>query len=250
MEIAGLVAFGLIVFVGSYIQAVTGFAMAMIIVAVVGGMRLLSIPELAATTSLLTILNVVLALWGQWHHIYRPVFNWLALGQVPAIFLGFWVMTWLDSNLQWVLELSLGLFITIGGISMWLKPHPWANIAGPGASFATGIAGGIVGGMFSASGPILGWFSYNQPLPLAAIRATLLACFVLTTTTRTGIVIFEDQLTTDVLTFSAIGIPAVIVGTWLGRRFPPPITETGIKRVANGILLLMGSWILIRSALL
>ncbi|MEM7096721.1 MAG: sulfite exporter TauE/SafE family protein [Pseudomonadota bacterium] len=247
MDIAGLVAFGLIVFAGSYVQAVTGFAMAMIIVAVVGGMRLLSIPELAATTSLLTILNVILALWGRWHQIYRPIFTWLALGQVPAIFLGFWLMTWLDVNLQWVLELSLGLFITIGGLSMWLKPHPWAQVAGPAASFTTGVAGGIVGGMFSASGPILGWFSYNQPLELSAIRATLLGCFMLTTTTRTGIVMVEDQLTTNVLLYAAIGIPVVVLGTWLGRQFPPPVSEAGVKRGANLILLFMGGWILIRS---
>ena len=61
MDLSALVVFGAVVFLGSYVQAVTGFAMGMLIVAVAGGLRLLSIPDLAATTSLLTIINVVLA---------------------------------------------------------------------------------------------------------------------------------------------------------------------------------------------
>ena len=247
MEILALAAFVLIVFVGSYVQAVTGFAMAMIIVAVVGGMRLLSIPELAATTSLLTIFNVILALWGHSKEIYRPIFSWLALGQVPAIFVGFAIMAWLDGHIRWLLELLLGAFILAGGISMWLRPHPWSAVAGPTASFLTGLGGGLVGGMFSASGPILGWFMYSQPLQLAAIRATLLACFVLTTTTRTGIVAVDGGLTGQVLTYALVGLPVVVLGTWLGRQFPPPVAEDGIKRGANLILLVMGVWILGRA---
>ena len=42
----------LAVLVGSYVQAVAGFAMGLIIVAVVGGLRLLDVPTLSAVISL------------------------------------------------------------------------------------------------------------------------------------------------------------------------------------------------------
>ncbi len=240
----------LAVFIGSYIQAVAGFAMGMIIVAVVGGFGLLDVPSLAAVVSLLTILNVVLSLRGHLHHIHMPLFKWLALGQVPAVFLGLILMTWMDGHTRWVLELALGVFITAGGLSMLLKPHPWPQVSAPFTSWFAGVSAGLVGGMFSASGPVLGWFGYSQPLPLAAIRATLLACFVLTTSTRTVLVGVTGGLTPTVLTYALAALPVVVLGTVLGRMFVPPVSEQTIKKFAYGLLLIMGVWILLRSAAL
>jgi uncharacterized membrane protein YfcA len=233
-----------IVLLGSYVQAVAGFAMGMIIVAVLGGLRVFDVPTLAAIASLLTILNVFLALRGQTQHIHRRLFTWLALGQVPAIFIGLELMQWLDGNTRWVLEICLGLFVTLGSLSMMIRPHPHKAVSGPIPTLLAGVSGGLVGGMFSASGPVLGWFGYSQPLAIAGIRATLLACFVLTTTTRTALVGIDGGLTETVLGFTLIGLPAVVLGTWLGREYAPPLAEASLKRLAFGLLLAMGVWIL------
>ncbi len=244
MGMAAVAGFLAAAFVGSYVQAVAGFAMGMIIVAVVGGLRLMDVPTLAAVISLLTILNVVLALRGRLHEVHRHLFLWLALGQAPAIFLGLHLMQWLDGNTRWLLEVCLGLFITVGGLSMMLRPHPWPHVSGRFATFLTGISGGLVGGMFSASGPVLGWFGYSQPLALAVIRSTLLACFVLTTSTRTVLVGIDGGLTREVLGYALVGLPVVALGTWLGNNFPPPVSENAIKRAAFVLLLGMGLWML------
>ena len=47
----------LVLLFGSYVQAVAGFALGMIAVAVIGGLRLLDIPTLAAIVSFLSLLN-------------------------------------------------------------------------------------------------------------------------------------------------------------------------------------------------
>ncbi len=221
--------------------------MGMLIVALASGLQLMDLPTLAAVVSLLSLLNVVMALKGETRSIHRPVFFWLALGQIPAIFAGVLLLQWLDGHTRQVLEICLGVFIAAGGLSMLLKPHPWPRVAHPAVCFTTGIAGGVVGGLFSASGPVLGWFGYSQPLPLAAIRATLLACFALTTTTRSIIVGAQGGLTDAVLLYAAVGLPVVVLGTWLGRRFAPPVTENTIRHLAYGILLIMGFWILSRA---
>jgi uncharacterized membrane protein YfcA len=245
MDLWSVCVFLFVVFIGSYVQAVAGFAMGMIIVAVVGGFRLLDVPTLAAVVSLLSILNVALALRGQTAFVHRRLFVWLGLGQVPAIFVGFEVMHWLDGNTRWILEVCLGVFITAGGLSMFLRPHPWRRVASPLAAWLTGFTGGLVGGMFSASGPVLGWFGYSQPLALQVIRATLLACFMLTTATRTVLVGIDGGLTALVLTSAVIGLPVVGIGTYLGRNFAPPVSEDAIKRGASLLLLVMGVWILL-----
>ena len=231
------------VFLGSYIQAVTGFAMGMIIVAIVGGARLLDIPTLAATISLLTILNVILAIWGNLQHIHRKMFLYLVLGQIPGVYLGFYLMAWLDTYYLALLELALGLFVTLGSVAMVVQPQPIAKMSGPTSTWIAGFSGGIVGGLFSASGPVLGWFAYRQPATMQVIKATLLACFVMTTATRTVFVGWTGGLTTTVFTYVAWGIPVVLLGAFMGRVLPPRLAEQQMKRAIFSLLLLLGLWI-------
>jgi uncharacterized membrane protein YfcA len=244
MDGAGWMIFLGAVFTGSYVQSVSGFAMGLIVIAVVGASGVISLPVLTAAASLITMINVAVALKGHTQHIDRRIFLWLAAGQMPAIGLGVWILTWLDRDAQSLLELLLGLFITMGSLSMMLRPRPLSGPSPNWACFAAGLAGGVVGGMFSASGPIMGWFNYRQPLPLAIIRATLLCSFALTTSTRTLVVGVQGGLTAEVLWLSAVAVPLVVLGTWLGRVLPPSIPEEAMKRSAFGLLLLLGLWIL------
>ncbi len=62
VETSALIIFLLITFFGSYIQAVAGFAMGMLIVAVAGGLRLIELETLAAVVSILSLTNSVLSL--------------------------------------------------------------------------------------------------------------------------------------------------------------------------------------------
>lgn len=245
MDGAGWLVFLGAVFVGSYVQSVTGFAMGLIVIALVGATGVISLPTLTAAASLITMVNVAVALKGHTRHIDRRIFLWLAAGQLPAIGVGVWVLTWLDRDAEMVLQVLLGLFITLGSLSMMIRPAPLTAPSPNWACFTAGLAGGVVGGIFSASGPIIGWFNYRQPLPLMVIRATLLCSFALTTSTRTLVVGVQGGLTADVLWLSAVAVPLVVGATWLGRELPPPVSEDVLKQGAFALLLLMGVWILV-----
>jgi hypothetical protein len=41
-----------------------------------------------------------------------------------------------------------------------------------------------------------------------------------------------------------VAVPLVVLGTWLGRVLPPPVSDDAMKQGAFGLLLLMGIWIL------
>jgi uncharacterized membrane protein YfcA len=249
MEGAGWVVFLGAVLVGSYVQAVTGFAMGMIVIAVAGASGAVPLPVLTAAASLITMVNVALALVGHTAAIDRRIFGWLAMGQVPAIVAGVWLLTRLDRDARTLLELLLGGFITVGCLSLMIRPRRLDRPSPAWACLGAGMAGGIVGGLFSASGPVMGWFNYRQPLPLAVIRATLLCSFALTTSTRTLVVGVQGGLTADVLWLSGIAVPLVVVGTWLGRELPPPVSERVLRQMAFGLLLLMGVWIIVKALL-
>jgi uncharacterized membrane protein YfcA len=237
-----LAAYVACVAIGSYVQSVTGFAMGMIIIAVLAGGGLIGIPALTATVSLLSLVNVALSLRGKVHLLHRGLFTWLSLGQIPAIGFGLWLMLRLDADALWVLELTLGVFITLGSLSMMLRPRPIARVSSPVAALEAGVAGGMIGGMFSASGPVIGWFNYRQPLSFNEIRATLFGCFALTTSVRTLYVGIEGGLTGEVWLYAFTGLPIVLGATWLGRNFPPPLGEDAMKRLAFALLVVMGLW--------
>jgi uncharacterized protein len=238
-----MILFLLATLLGSYVQAVAGFAMGMIIVAVmVGAGGAFSVPVIAAVVSLLSLSNIVLALKGHGHHLVRRLFGWTLVGLVPAVAVGVWLLTWLDARVQWVIELLLGLFIVVGSLTMLVRPRPLQRLSPPWACLTAGFSGGILAGLFSASGPVLGWFHYRQPLTVAEIRTTLLAGFALTTSLRTVIVGSVGGLTGEVWVLFAFGLPLVLLGTWAGRSLPPPVTEAVLKRLAFSLLLVMGFW--------
>ena len=236
-------------FVGSCFQAVTGFAMGMMLMAVAAAVSDVSVAVLAAVVSLLSLVNVALAIAGDLRQISLRLFGWLALGQVPAIVIGVLLLGALSRYALTALELLLGSFIVLGSLSMMIRPLPRSRLSTRGATFLAGFAGGMVGGLFSASGPVLGWFNYRQPLPVGVIRATLLACFALTTGFRTAVVGATGGLTREVWLLVAVGLPVVIGGTLCGRLLAPRLDAVALRRVAFGVLVTMGVWIVVRSLL-
>jgi uncharacterized membrane protein YfcA len=247
MEALGISLFLVTALVGSYVQSVTGFAMGMIMIAVMVGSGLVAVPVITAVVSVLSLLNILLALHGHLHHVERRLLLWMSIGLPVAVWGGVEALEVMDRQVAWLLELLLGSFIVLGSLSMMLRPQPRRTLSRPWACLTAGLAGGMLGGLFSASGPVLGWFTYRQPLTVAEIRTTLLAVFAFTTSLRIGVVGVGGGLTGEVWLLSLLGVPLVLLGTWLGRSFAPPLSDVALKRVAFGILLLMGSWMVVRA---
>lgn len=241
------VAFLVVAFLGAFVQTVTGFALGMILIALAAGMQLVSIPVLTATVSLLSLANVLMALRGQTQHIHFGFLRFVSFGQVPAIGLGLWLMLYLNEGQTALLQLLLGLFVLAGSLSMMGKNPIKEDESRPVARVIAGVGGGLCGGMFSASGPVMGWFFYRQPLPIEVIRPTLLACFGVTTSVRTLMLGVQGEINTDIVQLTGASLPMVVLGTWLGRRYAPRIEPEALRRYAFGLLTLMGLVISLRA---
>lgn len=237
----------LTVLIASYVQGVTGFAMAMLLVAVLGGARVLELEVLAATVSLLTLVNVGLSLHGRYHLIQGRVLRWLVIGQIPGLFLGVWLLGILSTNALVVLELMLGTFIVLGCLAMLIKPRLRENVSRSASCLVAGMSGGLLGGLFAASGPVMGWFCYRQPLAIVEIRATLLSCFAISTIVRTFIVGASGGLTQEVWLYFISGAPLVLLGTWLARKYPPVLEDKVLRQVVFGVMIALGIWLIVSS---
>ncbi|HTO57428.1 MAG TPA: sulfite exporter TauE/SafE family protein [Pseudomonadales bacterium] len=229
---------------GSYVQSVTGFAMGLLIIGCVSSARLVALDTASAVVSLLSFVNIALSLRGHYHLVHGRIFRGLALGQTPAIALGVWLLGVLSTHASFALELLLGTFLVAGSGSMMFRPRLRERPSSTAAATAAGFAGGVLGGLFAASGPVIGWFAYRQPLPVTEIRATLLGCFAVSTAVRVMAVGVTGGLNSDVWQLACAALPVVLVGTWLGRHRPPPMSEATLRRLAFLLLTLMGLWIL------
>ena len=87
--------FLLLIAMGSLVQTITGFAMGLI---VMGGVALLGILELtsaAAVVSLVSMVNILVALRRTYRFIHWPLVKAVIVGMVPMVFVGVRVMDYI-----------------------------------------------------------------------------------------------------------------------------------------------------------
>jgi len=237
--------FLLLVIIGVYVQTITGFAMGLLIV---GGATILNVAPIAftaAVVSLLSLLNAVLVLRHSHKFIDWRIVTAISVAMLPSIAAGIYILAMLSGAEATMLRRILGLAIMLAGTLLILKPEPWSRQSGRLISTITGIAGGIIGGMFSTGGAPIAFFMYRQPLALAVVRATLLAIFTLTNLARTLIVGVSGQLDGDIILVSAIAIPLVLIVTPLARRWSPANSDTIIRKSVFLLLILIGISLLV-----
>ncbi|MFT5691653.1 MAG: putative membrane protein YfcA [Oceanicoccus sp.] len=241
MELIDTSIFLLLVMIGAYVQTITGFAMGLLIV---GGVTILNIAPIAftaAVVSILSLLNAVLVLRYSIKFINWKTVGFISLGMMPSLVAGVLILDMLSESEYVLLRRILGFVIISAGILLTLKPEPWKKTSSGLSASLTGIAGGIIGGLFSTGGAPLAFFMYRQPIDLNYIRATLLAVFAITTLSRTVIVAIEGGLTQEILTTSAIAIPLVMITTFFARKISPPSADATIRKSVFILLILIGA---------
>lgn len=231
--------------VGAYVQALTGFAMGLIVVGVVAIGGWVSVAVVAAVVSVATFFNVAAALGGRLHQVHWREAGLMTAGMVPAVFGGLVLLEYLDAEAAELLHTLLALSILSGGIVLTLRPAPRSTAAGSVASLTMGTIGGLMTGMFATGGPPVVYHMYRQPYAVATIRATLLATFGVACVARLALLGIGGDLTSDVLLLAAAALPVVIGATLIGRHFPLPLSDEATRRLAFAFLMALGLTMLI-----
>lgn len=249
MEAGAVLAFLLLVAAGTYVQAVTGFAMALVAMALATALNLLPVAQSAAVMALLAAAMPLAFLHGQWRNVPWRFLAPLLLCNVPGVFCGLVLLAWLSDRGEDWLRLTFGAFTVAAGMSFALRPTPGGALAASWQTALVGAFGGACAGMFAVGGPVLAWHAYRQPLPLNAIRAALAATFFVGNSTRSAAVAANGGLTAPILTLFALGLPVVLACTWLGRRFPPRLSEPAMRRLASVLIVAMGGFVALQAGM-
>ena len=240
MDIPSLLIFLALVALGSYIQTVTGFAIALIVTGGATAMGLAPIAFTANVVSFVALANIAVAVHKQHSHIELPILLYATAGVLLFSAAGLTMLRFLSSNAVDILETLLGIVILGSGALLTLRPHPLKRVSPSYAHLVAGGLGGLLSGLFGAGGPPVVVHLYRQPLPFPVVRTTLLAVLGLMPLTRIGLETYNGNVTGEVLKLSAFCAPLTVLVTVLARRFPPPLSDLAMRRFAFGLLCVLG----------
>ncbi|MGY6250504.1 TSUP family transporter [Bosea thiooxidans] len=240
MSWTALTGFLLLTGIAAYAQTLTGFAFGLVTMGGVGLTGLLSLPDAAMLVSLLTLVNATQMLMKGWRDVDWSKFGLVMLSSLPFLLVGFLLLSWLaGSRADW-LKLALGFTIIISSFQLARKPQPLNRPSGPLSFLFFGSIAGVMGGMFSTSGPPVVYHFYRQPLPHVVVRETLVTIFAVNAVFRTGLVVASGQIPAASTLSGLLAIPVVMAATHLARRYPPPLTQRAMRQIVFVLLFLSG----------
>lgn len=245
MSPADLTVFILIAALGSFVQALSGFALGLIMLGSVTLLQLAPIPFTAAVISIVSLVNGGWVLARHPRDVHWPSVVWITAALVPAVALGLAWLAHLDASTPVLLRRLAGAVILGAGVVLMLRPHPRPRPAGRIANVVSGALGGLLGGLFSTAGPPVVFHLYRQPWTSVRIRSTLLTVFVLSTLARITLQSARGELRfTMVETALYCVLPVVLAAQW-GARLAPRIGPLPMRRFAFALLALTGTGLLL-----
>lgn len=235
-----ILSFMAILAVATYVQTVTGFALGMIVMGAVTVFGLVPIAFTSVIISAVTLFNSFFVLKGEFRTFDYSLVIKTCIGIFPGLIIGLILLDYMSSSFGELLQLLLGLTIIIAGLLIILKPEPLKKKSQGWAFGFSGVASGLLAGLFSMGGPPLVYLFYRQPIDLKAIRLCLLSIFLVSSVSRIIMVGFQGELSWDMLLFSLLCLPVVMVFSWVGKHYPPPLSATSMRRVSFSLLIIIG----------
>lgn len=234
---------------GTYVQTVTGFGLGMIIMGAVTMFGLLPIAFTSVIISIMTFFNGAFAIKGNTKALNLKLIAYTGAGLIPGIAIGLFILDYMSSQMNTVLQLLLGIAIIIGAATSLLKPEPIQQLSSHWIFLFAGKVAGILAGLFSVAGPPLVYQFYRQPLDIKTIRLCLISTFLISSLLRTAMVGVQGGLEIEMFTFALYTVPIIYLATWLGKHCPPPLAPNNMRRLAIVLLILLGASLVFKAGI-
>ena len=235
MDIELLLLIAAVTFFASYVQSVTGFGFG--IVAMIFLPNLLMYTEANVLSSILSGSLSVLVVF----ETYKKT-NWKNL---VSPFIGNCISTYIA--VTFVKSVTHSTLICILGVALFalsiyfffftdkIKIKP-SRITG----FIIGLISGIMGGLFSVSGPPVVIYFLQSEKDSDSYLATLSMYFVLTNIISISMKALPGFITGNVWIALAIGLPTLCISGFLGKKTRDRINSSMLKKTIYGIMAASG----------
>lgn len=236
-EIAGYLA---CVAVAVVAQCLTGFALALILLGLTSLFELASLADVANVATVLSLANGYMALRGPKRYVDAPILKTTAIGTVFGVAAGVALLAWLSANVVLGLRVLLGVVVIVCAIVVLKQVEPQPQRSSKASFVGIGVLSGMLGGLFSASGPPLVWQFYRQPISLDTLRDTLVAVFAVGGLLRLVMVVPAGQFSGNSLMLCALGVPLAMAITWWMKKHPPAWPRAAVLKLVCLLLVLTG----------
>lgn len=241
MSTIDIVGFVLMAGVAAYVQTLTGFAFGLLLMGGVGLSAVMPLRDAAVVTGVLTLVNAAIMMTKGWRHVMRGELVLVLCSSLPTLVGGYFLLDHLASNGLVYLRIILGVVIIISALQLVFQPKREEREASRSSFVFYGAFSGIMSGLFSTSGPPLVYHFYRQPLPIAAIRETLVAIFSLNALLRLAVVIGDGTFPERRYWPAFLAIITVSAGTQMARRLPLPLSPRTLKLIVFLLLCASGA---------
>jgi uncharacterized membrane protein YfcA len=223
-------------FAAAFVTGLAGFAFGM--VAAAFWLHALTPVQTVALIVAYALLVQGHAVWKLRHKLrVRRVMPFI-VGSVVGIPAGIAILQWASPA---VLRLAVGIVLVLFSLYNLAQPKlPQAGGAGAMADGGVGVLNGVLGASTGLGGilpaiwcGLRGWPKDEQR---AVFQPTAVATFVLVLAAMGG----TQTITNDILRLFVIGLPALLMGTWLGWKLYGKLDEASFRKVVLWILLASG----------
>lgn len=239
-------AFYALVLIGAFaVRSAAGFGAVLVAVPMLA--FVLPVSTAVSVATALTVVTSAHQVSRDWRQIEWRQFAILSFYTLIGIGLGFYLIKTLDQN---TLRRGLGAFLILYSIyTFWSGGAPpvlrvrWHSVLAAGA----GIIGGFFGALFGGGvGPIYAVYFNMVRLKRDAFRVTMSTVMLVGSTARIAGYASLGFYGRSTITLLAVGLPLVIVGSWLGDRLAHGLNLTMFGSLVGGLVLLSGIALLLR----
>ncbi len=172
-------------------------------------------------------------------HLLWGLLPWVLIGMVGGA-----VALQMSTNV--VLRPVLGgIILGMIGLHLWRKRQTQGEPPGRPAAIGFGVTAGLTTTIANAAGPVMNLYLLGQRLPKETFIAAGAWFFFAVNVTKLPIYAWNGMITRDTLLVDACLIPAVIVGSIVGRRVVRYIPQRSFETVVLILAALGGAMLFI-----
>jgi hypothetical protein len=236
----------LLVFLGTAFAASLTAGLAGFAFALIAAGPWLHVLTPAQSTTLIVAFGLIVQIWSVWKLRaairFRRLLPFL-VGSAIGVPLGVELLRWLSPG---TLRVATGVFLIVYALYGLLRPTlPQFKQSAAATDAAVAVVGGTLAGATGFAGILVtiwsglrGWTKDEQR---AVFQPNGIATFVMIALWLGG----AGMVATDTLWLFALGLPAVLAGTWTGLKLYGRLDESGFRRVVLVLLLVSGATLLI-----
>jgi uncharacterized membrane protein YfcA len=223
-----------IVFAAAFVQSLSGFGFAVIIMPLLSLMVGLQVAAPMVALTGLTVYSINLVRYRRAVD-YKELLR-LGIAAALGVPLGVWVLTNVDESvvmrIMGFMLVTYAVYALVRPKAKWVLSRSWA--------YPAGFLAGCLAGAYNVPGPPVIVYGSLRRWPRDEFRAVLQAIFFIGSTLVVVSHLIAQRVTVEVLTFWVVAVPALGLGILIGSRVDRYVDRDRFRTIVTVMILVLG----------